>query len=101
MTDQSSTVSWLRWVAPAEALSYVMLLLAVVAKHGFDQPGGVSLIGPIHGMVFLSYLGLVLLARDEVGWSARETLFAILASAVPLGGVAVERRMIPNRQTQA
>lgn len=85
MTDQSSTVSWLRWVAPAEALSYVMLLLAVVAKHGFDQPGGVSLLGPIHGMLFLSYLGLVLLARDEVGWMPGKPSSRFLPRRFPLG----------------
>lgn len=97
MTEGFSTVTWFRWVALAEAISYLMLLLAVVAKHGFDQPGGVSVMGPIHGMLFLTYMGLVLLVRDELGWSARETLLAVLASAVPFGGVAVERRMIPDR----
>ena len=97
MTEGFSTVTWFRWVALAEALSYVMLLLAVVAKHGFDQPGGVSLMGPIHGMLFLTYMGLVLLVRDDLDWSARDTLLAVLASAVPFGGVAVERRMIPDR----
>jgi integral membrane protein len=97
MIEQSSTITWLRWVALAEALSYVVLLVAVVAKHGFGQPGGVSVMGPVHGMLFLAYTGLILLARDELGWSARETLLAMLASAVPFGGVAVERRMIPDR----
>jgi len=98
MTDGFSTVTWLRWVAVAEAISYVMLLLAVVAKYGFDQPGGVTAIGPVHGMLFLAYMGLVLLVRDELGWTPRDTLLAVLASAVPFGGIAVERRMIldPN-----
>jgi integral membrane protein len=97
MTDTSSTITWLRWVAVAEALSYVALLVAVVVKYGFDQPAGVSAIGPVHGMLFLAYMGLVLLARDELRWSGRETLLAILASAIPLGGVLVERRMLPQR----
>ncbi len=95
MTRLSSTVSWLRWVAVAEALSYVMLLVAVVAKRVFEQPEGVSVIGPIHGMLFVAYVGLVLLARDELRWDGRQTLLAVLASGVPLGSLAVERRMIP------
>lgn len=95
-TESSSTVAWLRWIALAEALSYLLLLVAVVAKRGFDQPEGVSVMGPIHGMLFLAYIGLVLLARDELRWGARQTIVAILASVVPFGSLAVERRMIPG-----
>lgn len=73
----------------------VLLLVAVVAKRGFDQPEGVSVMGPIHGMLFLAYIGLVLLARDELRWGARQTIVTILASAVPFGSLAVERRPIP------
>jgi len=82
-----------RTIAIAEAVSYLALLAAVVAKRGFGVPEGVSMVGPIHGLLFLAYLGAVLQVRAERGWSAQQTLPALAASVVPFGGVWVERRL--------
>jgi integral membrane protein len=84
----------LRVVAIAEAVSYLCLLGAVVAKRVFDQPGGVSVIGPVHGVLFLAYFALVIFVREERGWSIRETLTALVAAVVPFGGYVVERRLL-------
>ena len=94
MLAASPTIAWLRWVALAEAVSYISLLAAVVAKRGFGEPVGVDVIGPIHGVLFLAYAGLVLLARDELRWTLARTLVAMVAAAIPLGSLAVERRSI-------
>lgn len=61
----------LRRVAAAEAVSYLALLAAVVAKRGFGVPERVGLIGPIHGLVFLAYLGVVFAGRAQWGWPGR------------------------------
>ena len=94
MGSQSMAVQWLRVVAIAEAVSYLCLLGAVIAKRMFDQPAGVSTIGPIHGVLFLSYFALVILVREERGWSMRETLTALVAAVIPFGGYAMERRLL-------
>ena len=95
MKDSGSTGLWLRWAALAEATSYICLLAAVIAKHAFNQPGGVTVIGPIHGLVFLAYVALVLSEREKLNWPLSRTAFAIAAAVVPLGGVFVERRFLP------
>lgn len=88
--------SWVRpfkVVAVAEAVSYLVLLGASVAKHVFDMPGAVPVLGPIHGVIFLAYLYLALMVREHLGWRLMTTLMVIVAAVVPLGGLYVERRM--------
>lgn len=86
----------LRIAALAEGISYLVLLLAMVAKYAFDAggEGGVPIVGPIHGIIVLVYAGLVLMGRDEQGWTIGQTLVALLLSAVPGGGFYVEQKML-------
>lgn len=75
-----------RVVAYVEAISYLLLLVAVVVHRVLDGPDWIEVLGPIHGMAFLVYLGLVLYLRDDQGWGLRATVVVILAGALPLGG---------------
>lgn len=85
---------WLRSVALAEATSFLVLLAATVIKYAFDAPGGVRVLGPIHGVLFLAYVGLVLYERQERGWNGQQTLLGLISAVVPLGGFWFERRML-------
>lgn len=46
-----------RWVAFAEGISYIALLLGMVLKYGFDMPMAVT--GQIHGYLVILYLTLM------------------------------------------
>jgi integral membrane protein len=89
-------LSWIRIIAVMEAVSYLALLTAVVAKRVFDQPGGVTVIGPIHGVLFLAYVAAVIFVREERNWDLRTTLACIAASVIPFGGYVVERRLLQD-----
>ncbi len=86
----------LKVAAFVEACSYLVLLACVVAKYAFDASGegGVPIMGPTHGTIFLIYAALVLMGREEQGWGGGQTVLALVLSAVPFGGFYVERRMI-------
>ena len=86
-----------RVVAVVEAVTYLVLLGAVVLKRVLDGPDLVSVLGPIHGVAFLVYLVLVLRIRESQGWDLGRTIVVILASAVPFGGFWVERRLVTDR----
>ena len=90
----TSSIRRFKVVALAEAVSYLVLLGASVAKHVFDMPGAVPIMGPIHGFIFLTYLWLALLVREELGWKLQTTLTVIVAAVIPLGGLYVERRLL-------
>ena len=85
-----------RVVAVVEAVTYLMLLGAVVLKRVLDGPDFVSVLGPIHGIAFLVYLVLVLRIRESQGWDLGRTIVVILLSAVPFGGFWVERRLVKD-----
>lgn len=85
-------IRWFRRMAVLEAVSYLVLLAASVAKHGFGVQGLVETIGPIHGVIFLVYLTLALAVRSRLGWDSTTTLTVVIAAVIPLGGIVVERR---------
>ena len=96
----SPWVSRFKVVAVAEAVSYLVLLGASVAKHAFDMPGAVPVMGPIHGFVFLAYLYLALMVREQLGWNLVTTLKVIVAAVIPLGGLYVERRVLAEDEAE-
>lgn len=94
----SWSIRWFKIVAVTEAVTYLVLLGASVAKHAFDMPGAVPVMGPIHGFVFLAYLWLALLVREELGWRLTTTLMVVVAAVIPLGGLYVERRVLADAE---
>jgi integral membrane protein len=91
------TVARFRLVALTEAISYLVLIAAVIAKRGFGVDGATSVIGPVHGIVFLAYLASVVFLREELDWTVRRTLVAVAAAVIPLGAyLVVERRYLDD-----
>jgi integral membrane protein len=89
----STTIRWFKAAALAEAVSYLALLAASVAKRAADGPDLVSTLGPIHGVIFLAYLCLALFVRTELRWNLWTTVMVVVAAVVPFGGFVVERRL--------
>ena len=83
-----------RMVALIEAVSYLALLVATFFKRVVEGPDLVPVLGPIHGILFLAYVLLTLLVREEQGWSLGQTLLVLVASAVPFGAFVVNSRMV-------
>jgi integral membrane protein len=89
---RSWDVRWFRIAAVAEAISWTGLLIGMVFKYliVFDQIG-VKIFGPIHGVLFLAYVTLAVIAWRRRSWSAPVGVLAILAGVPPYGTVAFER----------
>ena len=80
-----------RVVALTEATSFLLLLIASVLKRTADAEIGVTILGPIHGVLFVGYVLIALNLKAEQQWSAKETGFILLGAVVPFGGYAVDR----------
>lgn len=80
-----------RFTALAEATTFLALLVATYVKYGQDEPGGVEILGPVHGLLFVGYVVLALKLASRAGWSPRTTLLVLLGAVLPFGGYAVDR----------
>ena len=90
------SLSWFRIVALAEATSFVLLLVATAIKYGLDREEGVSVLGPVHGVLFLVYVGMTLLLWRQERWSLGTVLVTLAGAVLPLGGFYVERRYLSH-----
>lgn len=81
-----------RYVAFAEALSWLGLLIGMFFKYALD-PGteiGVTVFGPIHGGLFVLYVVVALAAALHFRWSVPVTLVAVGASIPPFATAIFE-----------
>ncbi|MEJ7818020.1 MAG: DUF3817 domain-containing protein [Thermoleophilaceae bacterium] len=84
----------LRLVAVAEATSFLALLVATYVKHAHDAPIGVSILGPIHGALFVAYVVLALMVFKPAGWSLATGIGVLVGAVVPFGGFVVDRKVL-------
>ena len=89
------TLQNFRYVAIAEASSWLLLIIATVVKYGADGPDLAPILGPIHGLLFVAYVLMALTLRAAAGWDGRTTIIVLACSIIPFGGYFVERRLLP------
>jgi integral membrane protein len=78
--------------AIAEAVSWLALLVGMAVKYG--PPGneiGVQIFGPVHGGLFVAYVGLVLLVGRLCRWNWLTVGVALLCAVPPFATLAFER----------
>ena len=80
----------MRIVAFLEATSFLALLVATYFKHSGDGELGVSILGPIHGALFIAYVGIAIWLREQRGWSLATLAWVIVGAIVPFGGYVVD-----------
>jgi integral membrane protein len=80
----------MRYVALAEATSFLLLLVASVVKRTGGSELGVQILGPIHGGLFIAYVIVALNLRAELNWPGKTTFWVLVGAVVPFGGYVVD-----------
>ncbi|MBF9127879.1 DUF3817 domain-containing protein [Plantactinospora sp. S1510] len=78
--------------AIAEAISWLALLIGMAVKYG--PPGneiGVQIFGPLHGGLFVAYVGLVLLVARLYRWGWLTIVAALVCAVPPFATLGFER----------
>ncbi|MBP1155907.1 MULTISPECIES: DUF3817 domain-containing protein [unclassified Paenibacillus] len=76
----------LRLIALYEGISYlVLLLIAMPLKYFADLPMAVSIVGALHGLLFVLFLIAVAHVMFVHRWSVLRGIGALIASLVPFG----------------
>ncbi|MBW3594140.1 MAG: DUF3817 domain-containing protein [Actinobacteria bacterium] len=73
----------LRWLSIVETISFVVLVWMMVTAN--EQ--GVSIVGAIHGFLFLVYAIFVIRDREQLGWGWAFVAVAVLTG--PIGPILV------------
>ncbi|MBA9007673.1 DUF3817 domain-containing protein [Thermomonospora cellulosilytica] len=83
-----------RVVSLLEATSFLLLLVSSVVKRTHEFELGVTVLGPIHGVLFLAYVGLAFLARPQTRWTNGRMVLGLIAAVLPVAPYFVERRWL-------
>ena len=94
------TIKTFRYVALAEAISFLILLAFVVVKYSADAPGGVQVMGPIHGMLFIAYVVIALAVSRPARWTTQQTICVLIGAVLPFGGFVVDRWLARTGQLE-
>lgn len=71
----------------------VLVLVGVPLKYFAHAPTTVSIVGPLHGFLFLVYIGLASDLARRCRWPFERTLLVLLAGTVPFLTFVAERRV--------
>ena len=83
-----------RMTALAEGSSFLVLLgIAMPMKYAMGMPKVVTVVGAIHGILFLLYVGQLARLRTTHQWDNRFSFFALLASLLPFGPFLFDKHL--------
>ena len=80
-----------RFLAIAEAVTWTLLIIAMIAKYGFGVDN-FGWIGVVHGWVYFVYLLVTIDLAVKVRWKPLHTVGTLLAGTIPLLSFVVEHR---------
>ncbi|MHC9064572.1 DUF3817 domain-containing protein [Nitrospira sp. CMX1] len=89
-----SQIRRFRMTALAEGCSFLVLLfVAMPMKYLMGMPRVVTVVGAIHGILFLVYVAQLAKLRATYQWDNRFSFYAFLASLLPFGPFVFDKHL--------
>ena len=86
-----------RIVAFLEGVSYILLMsVGLYFKYQLGDPSYVKILGMPHGLLFIFYLILAFLIKDDEQWGNKDFGIIMLASILPFGTFYIDRKYLKN-----
>lgn len=91
-----SAIGRFRVLAFLEGISLIILVFVCVPlKYYFDNPSGVKIIGPIHGLLFVLFVIDAMRQSVERDWKFfKTTAWVLLASFIPFGTFMLDAKVL-------
>ena len=81
-----------RIVALLEGVSYILLLfIATPIKYFGNDPQYVKLLGMPHGLLFIVYITLAIILKNDFQWNTKQFLIVLVASIIPFGTFYIDK----------
>lgn len=88
------TLRWLRLTGLVEGTSTLVLFgVAMPLKYGAGMPMAVTVVGGIHGGLFVAYVAMIVLALARHRWPVWRGVALFIAAIVPFGPFIMDRRI--------
>ena len=89
-----SNLKILSWLGILEGVSYLMLLgICMPLKYIYEIPEPTSVIGMVHGLLFMAYCAWVIIVASEFKWPQSEIVWALVASVLPFGTFVADKKI--------
>lgn len=99
--DLRTWVGRVRVVGMMEGISFLLLMgVAMPLKYGAGMPAAVQWTGWIHGILFILYGLVVLMALVNGRLSFGKAALAFVASLVPFGPFLLDRRLAADERNE-
>ncbi|WOD43304.1 DUF3817 domain-containing protein [Hwangdonia lutea] len=90
-----SFINVFRVIALLEGVSYILLLfIATPIKYLAHDPQYVKLLGMPHGILFIAYIALAFVFKNDFSWNNKQFAVVLLASIIPFGTFYVDRNYL-------
>ena len=87
-----NTFRWFRKIAMIEGISFIILLaVAMPLKYFAGMPMAVTIIGGIHGALFVGFMILAYMVKEERNLSLGWLVKAFIASIIPFGTFVMDK----------
>ena len=91
----SNALSRFRLVAFLEGCSYLLFAITMPLKYKMGIPQPNYVIGMIHGILFVSYVILLIQVAAEYKWPFKKTVLAFIAAWIPFGTFVANKKLYP------
>ena len=71
----------------------ILLFLAMPLKYFFGMPEAVSVVGSIHGFLFVSYCVMIAYMTFIVKWPFVYSVIAVIVAFIPFGNIIFDRKL--------
>ncbi|MEP2772229.1 MAG: DUF3817 domain-containing protein [Fulvivirga sp.] len=88
-----SFIGRLRLIAILEGISYLLLGITMPIKYMMDIPEPNFIVGMAHGLLFISYILLCLMAIFKYKWGLKTSMLTLVASLIPFGTFYADRKV--------
>lgn len=86
-------------IATLEGISLLLLFfVAMPLKYYFNTPEYVRPTGSAHGGLFIAYIILAFVLKEQQNWPIKKFLFVCLASVIPFGTFYIEYKYFRTPQ---
>lgn len=90
----NTSVGILRFIGILEGISYlVLLIIAMPLKYLFDLPMAVTIVGGLHGFLFVSYVIMVAFVKFKKRWSILWGIWAVFLAFIPFGTFYLDKQL--------